>query len=323
MENLLKIGKKRIGLSTDLKRNGIIKEIKTNYVMFLMLIPSLLYFFVFHYIPMVGVLLAFTRYTYAGGFFGSQWVGFENFRFLFMSGTIWNITANTILYNVAFLSVNIFLQVSMAILISEITSKWFKKLSQSLLFLPHFVSYVLLSAFVYNLFNYEHGTLNTLFQSFGMAPINVYENTGVWKYILLFFYQWKGIGYGTVIYLATITGISKEYYESASLDGATRLQQIKHITLPMLKPTVIIIALFAVGNIMRGQFELFYQLVGDNGQLYHATDIIDTYVFRMLTKNFDVGMGAAAGLYQSFFGLIIILVVNWIVKRFDADNALF
>lgn len=323
MENLLKVDKKGTGFSASLKRHGFIKEIKTNYIMFLMLVPALLYYVLFHYTPMVGVLLAFKRYTYSAGFLGSEWVGFENFRFLFLSGTVWNITKNTILYNIAFLSVSIFSQVAIAILISEITSKWFRKISQSLLFLPYFVSYVLLAAFVYNLFGYEHGTVNTILHLFGQKPINVYENAGAWKYILLIFNEWKGIGYGTVIYLATIAGISKEYYEAAAIDSATRWQQIKTITLPMLKPTIIIITLFALGNIMRGQFQLFYQVIGNNGQLYQATDIIDTYVFRMLTKNFDVGMGAAAGLYQSFFGLVIIVAVNTIIKRVDEENALF
>ena len=301
----------------------VVKELRKNYIMFLMLLPAVAYFIVFHYLPMIGVVLAFKRFNYFDGIIRSPWVGFNNFRFLFISGTIWRITRNTILYNVAFLTVNIFLQVTMAILISEISSRMFKKVSQTVLFLPHFVSYVLVAAFVYNLFNFERGAMNTIIRSFNLEPVNFYGTPGVWKYVLMFFYQWKGIGYGTVIYLATITGISPEFYEAARIDGANKWQEITKITIPQLKSTIIIIVLFAVGNILKGQFELFYQIIGDNGPLYAATDIIDTYVFRMLTRTFDIGMGAAAGVYQSTFGLITILLVNWIVKRVNEDYALF
>jgi putative aldouronate transport system permease protein len=309
-------------LSVNVLRGGI-KEIRKNYLLFIMLIPAIVYFIIFHYLPMAGVVLAFKNYNYVGGIFGSPWVGFNNFRFLFVSGTVWKITSNTILYNIAFITVSVFLQVTIAILISEVTQKWFRKLSQTFLFLPYFVSYVLLGAFVYNLFNYEHGTFNTIMGNFGLPKIDMYSTPGAWKYILMFFYQWKSIGYGTVIYLATITGISAEYYEAARIDGSNKWQEIRHITIPLLKPTIIIIVLFAIGHIMRGQFELFYQIVGDNGQLYEATDIIDTYVFRMLTKTFDIGIGAAVGLYQSTFGLVVILLVNWIVKKTHEDYALF
>lgn len=299
------------------------KEFKKNYLLFIMLLPAVIYFIIFHYLPMTGIILAFKRYQYAKGIFGSPWVYFANFKFLFISGTIWRITVNTVLYNLAFLTVNIFLQVTMAILISELSMKWYRKLSQTFLFLPYFVSYVLLGAFVYNLFNFEFGAFNNILNWFGIPKVNMYGTPGAWKYILLVFYQWKGIGYGTVIYLATITGMSTEYYEAARIDGANKWQEITKITIPLLKPTIIIIVLFAIGNIMRGQFELFYQIVGDNGQLHPATDIIDTYVFRMLTRTFDIGMGAAVGVYQSVFGLITILTVNWLVKRSHEEYALF
>lgn len=301
----------------------VVQEVRKNYIMFLMLLPAVLYFIVFQYLPMIGVVLAFKRFNYFDGILGSPWIGLSNFRFLFVSGTIWNITKNTILYNVAFLTVNIFLQVTMAILISEVGSKLFKKVSQTVLFLPYFVSYVLVAAFVYNLFNFERGALNAIIQSLGYDPVSFYSKPGIWKYVLMFFYQWKGIGYGTVIYLATITGISPEYYEAAKIDGASKWQEITKITIPQLKSTIIIIVLFAIGNILKGQFELFYQIIGDNGPLYASTDIIDTYVFRMLTRTFDIGMGAAAGVYQSTFGLITILLVNWIVKKVNDEYALF
>lgn len=301
----------------------LVKEVRKNYVMFIMLVPAMIYFLIFHYVPMVGIILAFKKFDYIGGVFGSPWVGVENFRFLFVSGVLLKATTNTILYNLVFLSTRLVLQIIVAILLSELASKIYAKVSQSIMFLPYFVSYVLLAAFIYNIFNYETGTFNSILKGMGKEPIDMYSTPGAWKYILLVFYQWKYLGYGTVVFLATIMGISTEYYEAARIDGATKFQEIRHITLPLLKPTVVILVLFAIGNIMRGQFELFYQIIGNNGQLFEATDIIDTVVFRMLTVTFDVGMGAAAGLYQSVIGFIVIVSVNYIVKKIQEDYALF
>lgn len=191
------------------------------------------------------------------------------------------------------------------------------------MFLPYFVSYVILGVLVYNMFNYEIGFINTFLESIHAAPVDVYNSPGLWRFLIPLFYMWKWVGYGVVIYLATILGISSEYYEAAEIDGANIFHQIRYITLPLIKPTFIILVLFALGNIMKGQFELFYQLVGTNGNLYSATDIIDTYVNRSLISDFDIGIGTAAGLYQSFFGFILILVVNYLVKRNNAEYALF
>lgn len=288
-----------------------------------MLIPAVIYFLVFNYAPMFGMVLAFKRYNYTQGIIGSPWVGWDNFRFLFSSGVIWRITKNTVLYNIVFISVGLVLQVGVAILLNEVSKKWYKSFTQSMMFLPYFVSYVLLSAFIYNVFNYEYGMLNNVLQHFGFERFDVYGSTKIWKYLLVFFHEWKGLGYGVVIYLAAITGISGEFYEAARVDGATKWQQIKLITLPLLKPTIVIVTLFAVGRIMRGQFELFYQIIGNNGMLFKSTDIIDTYVFRAITLTFDPGMGIAAGLYQSATGFILIVAVNEIVKKIEPDYALF
>jgi len=305
------------------KHNGLLKEISTNKILFLMLVPAFVYFIIFKYLPMVGVILAFKKYTYAGGIFGSPWSGFDNFRFLFISGIIYRITRNTVLYNLSFLSLGIILQVFCAVILSELSSKIFKKVTQSFMFLPYFVSFVLLSAFVYNVFNYEYGTMNSIIQSMGGEPVDIYSMPWVWKYILNVFYQWKNIGYGTVIFLAAITSIISEYYEAARIDGANIFQQIRLITIPLIVPTIVIVFLFNVGKILQGQFELFYQIVGNNGQLYEATDIIDTYVFRSLTRDFDIGMGTAVGFYQSLFGLLLILTVNYVVKKVQSEYALF
>ena len=302
---------------------NILKEVRRRKLLFLMLLPAIVFFIIFCYVPMGGIMLAFKDYNYGQGIFGSPWVGWANFEYLYKSGTLWRVTRNTILYNIAFIILDLVTQVGIAILLNEIGSKICKKLSQTLMFLPYFVSAVLLGAFVYNIFNYERGTLNNILMSLGMERYDTYSNMYAWIFILLFFHIWKGLGYGVVVYMATITGISSEFYEAARVDGATRFQQIRYITLPLLKPTMIILTLFGVGKIMKGQFELFYQIIGANGTLYPVTDIIDTYVFRMTTTSFDPGLATAAGLYQSFFGFVLIVTVNYVVKKMNPDYALF
>ena len=306
-----------------IKGTGFRGEFKKNRVLFFMLLPTVIYFFIFSYLPMTGLYLAFTRFNYDGGIFRSPFIGLENFRFLVMSGDLYNITKNTILYNLAFLVVGNVLQISTAIVLSELSGKYFKKITQSIMFLPYFISFVLLGAFVYGIFNFEFGLFNTILKSFQYKPVDVYADTSAWKFILVAFNAWKGLGYGTVIYLAAIMGISDDYYEAAKIDGANIFQQIRSITLPLLKPTFIILLMFSLGYILKGQFDLFYQIVGNTGNLFQATDIIDTYVFRSLIKSFDFGMGTAAGLYQSLFGFILIMVVNTLIRKVNEDYALF
>lgn len=306
-----------------MKKRGFLYELKKNKVLFLMLLPILLFFLVNNYFPMVGIYYAFTRFDFAGGLFGSQFIGLKNFEFLFKSNVLWDITRNTVLYNLVFIFVSNIIQIVTAIMLERVTCKWFKKITQSLTFMPYFVSYVILSVLVYNLFNYEYGLVNTLLTALGLPPFDFYNTASVWPALVTIFYMWKWIGYGMVIYLATIVGISDEYYEAAELDGANVLEQIRYITLPLIKPTFIILLLFALGNIMKGQFELFYQMVGNNGNLYATTDIIDTYVYRSLMTDFDIGMGTAAGLYQSVFGFVLIVTVNFFVKRKSPEYALF
>lgn len=305
------------------KREGFLFEVRKNWVLFLMLAPTVLFFIINNYFPMVGIYYAFTRFNFGGGLFGSPFVGFDNFKFLFASDTLWNITKNTILYNLVFIVLSNAVQVVVAILLYEMAGNLFKKIAQSVMFFPYFVSYVILSVMVYNLFNYELGTVNTIIKSMGLEPVNFYNKTGLWPYLITMFYMWKWVGYGSVIYLATILGINREYYEAARIDGANIFQQIRHITLPNIKPTFIILLLYSLGSIMRGQFELFYQIIGNNGTLFATTDIIDTYVYRSLVTNFDIGMGTAAGLYQSVFGFVLVVVINWLVKRRNPEYALF
>ncbi len=298
-------------------------EIKKNKVLFLMILPIVVYFVVFHYLPMPGAYIAFVNYNISKGIFGSEFVGLRNFRFLIGNGDLWRITRNTLLYNFVFLNLGNLFQIALAVMISEISSKWYKKLSQSVILLPHFISMVIVGVFAYNMFNYDYGFANTILTSLGMERHEFYSDAGIWKYIIVFFNIWKGTGYGMIIYLSAITGINRELYESAYIDGASQWKRIRYITIPMLKPTFILLLLFGLGGILRGSFDLFYNLIGTNSVLYPQTDIIDTYVFRSLLGQFNLPLGAAVGFYQSIFGLIVVLTVNHIVKKIEPDYALF
>lgn len=302
---------------------SMFQELNRNKTLFFMIAPTLLFFIVFSYVPMVGVYYAFTRFSFDGGLFGSEFIGMKNFEFLFNSGVLWNLTKNTVLYNIAFILVSNVLQLLCAIFLSELPGKLFKKTTQSIMFLPFFVSFVLVGAFVFNLFNSDNGVVNTVLTQLGLQPYDFYVHTAPWKYIIVFFHVWKGLGYGTIIYLAAIMSISDEYHEAAKIDGANIFQRVRHIIMPMLVPTFILLILLSLGGILKGQFDLFYQIIGNNGMLYNSTDIIDTYVYRSLAVNFDIGMGTAAGLYQSFFGFILILTVNYIIRKVRSDYALF
>lgn len=288
-----------------------------------MLLPSVLYIFLFSYIPMGGIILAFKHYNYRDGIFGSPWCGFKNFEFFFKSGQAFIVTRNTILYNLAFIIVNTILQMSLAIFISEIPAKRFKKLMQSFMFLPYFISWVVVSVIVFNFLSYDYGIINSLRTSLGLEKIDFYTSPLYWIPILILVNAWKGVGYGTVIYLAAIMNIDVSLYESAEIDGANAWQKIFYITIPSLYPTMIILILLAIGNIFRGDFQMFYQLVGSNGLLFNYTDVIDTFTFRALISSNDVGMAAASGLYQSVFCFITILLANYLVRRYDEDYSLF
>ncbi len=301
----------------------VFQDFKKNKVILFMLIPAVLYYFIFMYVPMAGIIIAFKRLDYAAGIFGSDWVGFDNFKFFFMSGQAFNVTKNTFLYNLVFIVVNTSLQITVSIFLSEMRNKYIKKTTQTLMLMPYFISWVVVGAFIYNIFNYEFGALNTVFKSLGLEPVDVMGTVGAWKYILVFFNAWNGVGYGSIVYMAAITGIDKELYEASELDGANIFQQIWRITIPSIKPTIIIMILLNVGSIFRGNFSMFYQIIGNNGLLFNSTDVIDTFVFRSLMKTQEVGMASAAGLYQSVLCFAIIMITNGIIKRVDSEYALF
>ncbi len=288
-----------------------------------MALPTMVLVLVMSYLPMSGLVVAFKNYRFDLGVFGSDWCGFENFRYLFVSGTGWNITRNTMVYNLINLITSQGLAIVVAIIISELNGKVFKRVTQSVIFLPYFISWVIVGTFVFNIFNYESGVLNNVRAAFGAEPVNVYSMPGVWPWIVCAFNAWKWVGYNSIIYIAAITNIDAECYEASDIDGANIFQKIWYITLPSMKPTIITMILLQVGRILRGDFEMFYQIVGNNGQLFDKTDVIDTYVFRSLLMNSNLGMTAAATLYQSVLCFVIIMVVNQVVKKIEADYALF
>ncbi len=302
-------------------------DIRKNPMLMIMVLPSVAYFLITSYLPMVGVYFAFTSYQFTTDFFstlfGSKFVGLSNFEYLFSSGLAWRMTANTLIYNFIFIVGGTILKVAIAIMFSEIAGKFFKKYVQTITFLPHFISMVMVGTFAYNLLNYNSGVINSLLVALGFERMDFYSMPGAWYVILPMVDFWKGVGYGSIIYVSAITGISDELYEAADLDGANFMQEIVHITIPSIRPTIVILTLMSLGSIMKGNFDLFYQLVGESGQLMETTEIIDTYVWRSLRQNVQIGMGSAAGLYQSFVGMILVVLVNTIVKKIEPDYAIF
>jgi putative aldouronate transport system permease protein len=304
-------------------KKGFFKTAWKYRMLLLMMLPAILYVILFNYLPMLGIVLSFKKFNYADGIFKSPWNGLDNFKFLIASHKLWPLTRNTLLYNLVFIITGIFFQVTFAIMLSEITKKVFKKVSQTLMFLPYFVSWVVVAALVQALFSYESGAVNSVIQSFGGKKIDIYSTTGIWPFLLTGFKIWKETGYGMIVYLASITGIDTSMYEAAEIDGATTLQRIFKITLPTIKPTIIIMSLLAIGQIFRGDFGLFYQLVGNNARVLEVADILDLYTFRALMTSSDVGMSAASGFYQSVLCFITIMAANGVIKKIEPDYSLF
>ncbi len=308
------------------RKQGVWYELKRNRPLYLMALPAILLVLILTYLPMGGLLVAFKNYQYNLGIFESPWAknnGFENFRFLFLSGKGWSITRNTIFFNLFNLATSQVLSMMVAIAITEMRGRVFKRISQSVIFLPYFISWIIVGTFALNIFSVEIGTLNNFLESVGAQRVNLYNMPSAWVFIIMAFNSWKWVGYNSIIYIAAITSIDAECFEAADIDGANIWQKIRRITLPSIRPTIIIIFLLNVGRVLRGDFQMFYQLVGNNGQLFDATDVIDTYVFRAMISGGDVGMTTAATLYQSVLCFLIILLVNGVVKRIDSDYALF
>lgn len=301
-------------------------EFWKNKALYLMMAPGLIFLFMFSYLPMLGTVIAFKQINFQQGIFKSPWVGLENFKFLFSTDDWLVITRNTLCYNIAWLFIGLVLSVALAIGLSELTKKFSAKVFQSILIMPHFLSWVIVAYIVLAFLDVEHGLMNRILVTlFGKEAINWYVEAKYWPFVLTVVNLWKYMGYNSVVYLAAITGIDKGLYEAAAIDGATHWQQVRHITIPSIVPLMIIMSIMAVGKIFNADFGLFYQVPLQSGALYSATNVIDTYVFNMLqsTGTASVGMSAAAGLYQSVCAFILVIATNMIVKRIDEDSSLF
>jgi len=292
-------------------------------VLTLMCMPAIIFFFAFSYMPLPGIYVAFVKYNYRDGIFGSKFVGLQNFEFLAKSGKLFDLTRNTILYNLAFILLGNLLAVIVAILLNEMRSKWFKKISQTMMFLPYFISQVLVGVLVFNLLNYDTGFVNSVLTSLGMEKWQPYADPNCWPVLLVIVYLWQQTGYNSVVYFAAIMGIDAETIEAARVDGANAFQKIRYIILPSLKPTIVILLLFALGGIVKGNFGLFYNIVGTNSLLYGTTDIIETFVYRATMTDFNFSTASAVGLYQSVVGFVIVMTVNYIVKKIEPEYSLF
>lgn len=299
------------------------KRIKRYIPVYLMALPGLIYLFINNYMPLPGLVLAFKKFNAKKGIFGSDFVGFDNFKYLFTTKDAFVITRNTIVYNLVFIVVNTVLAVFVAILLAEMTSKM-KKVYQCLILLPYMISMVIVSYLVFGFLSSDNGFMNnTVLKFLGHEKIQWYMEKKYWPFILTFVCAWKVIGYNSIIYISTILGIDRGIYESAAIDGAGKWMQIRKITLPLLKPTVIMMTLLAVGRIFYSDFGLFYQVPQNQGALFAVTNTIDTYVYRGLLELGNMSMSSAAGLYQSIIGFILILCANLLVKKIEPDSALF
>ena len=292
-------------------------------VLIFMCLPAIVFFFAFSYMPLPGIWVAFVKYNYRNGIFGSKFVGLQNFEFLAESGKLLTLTRNTVLYNLAFILLGNILAVFVAILLNEMRSKWFKKVSQTMMFLPYFISQVLVGLLVYSLLNFDTGFINSVLTSFGMEKWQPYADPKVWPVLMVIIYLWQQTGYNSVVYFAAIMGIDAEMIEASRVDGANGFQKIRYIILPSLKPTIVILILFALGGIVKGNFGLFYNIIGSNSILYETTDIIETFVYRATMTDFNFSTASVVGLYQSIIGFAIVMIVNYIVKKIEPDYSLF
>lgn len=307
------------------KKNRLAK-IKYWMPVFIMMMPGLVYLFINNYIPMGGLISAFKQVNFADGIYGSPWADpwYKNFIYLFASKDAFQITRNTILYNFAFIIVNNCLGILIAIFISDVQGKHAKKIYQSAILFPFLMSMVIVSYIVFALLSNESGMLNkSILPMLGIEPVSWYTTPEVWPVILVLVNFWKGVGYGCLIYIASIAGIDKSIYEAAQIDGASRMQLIKNITLPSLIPSVITLVMLNVSKIFFSDFGLFYQVPQNSGAIYSTTNTIDTYVYRALLEQNNPSMSAAAGFYQSIVGFILVLGVNAVVRKFSKENALF
>ncbi|MDF2921339.1 MAG: carbohydrate transporter rane protein 1, family [Paenibacillaceae bacterium] len=299
------------------------KRFRRNLSYSLLALPMIIYVFIFNYLPMGGIVVAFKSYQYDLGILKSPWVGLDNFRFFFTSPDAWRITLNTLGYNAIFIVVGLIIPVGLALLLNEIKSKTMLKYYQTTMFFPHFLSWVVVAFMAYSFLNPLYGLLNRWLTDMGGQSVDWYVKAKPWIFILPVAHIWKTVGMSTLIYYSSLMGIDQEYYEAAALEGASKPYMAFKITLPFLYPLMTMLTILNIGHIFYADFGLFYQLTMNSPMLYSTTDVIDTYVFRALRESGNMGMAGAVDFYKSFIGLLLVLLTNYIVKRKNEDHALF
>ncbi len=305
---------------------NVLTELKKNKALFFMLLPGVIVYILFNYLPMFGLLLAFKSINYRDGIFGSPWVGLANFKFMTKSGDLLQSVINILGYNFVFLFIGTFMAIALAIALDLIGNKLAKKAYQTIMIMPHFLSWVVVAYLLFSFLSLENGIFNRyLMPLLGLEPINWYQTPNVWPVILIIAHFWKEWGFESVIYTAAISGIDVQQYEAAKIDGANLWQIITRITLPSIRQMVVIMLIMKVGGILTTDMGLFYQLPMNQPALYEKTNVISTYVYNLVTNSgsLAMGMASAASFVQSVVGFVLVLTVNWVAKKIDSSNALF
>jgi putative aldouronate transport system permease protein len=313
----------RTGRAGLKKRGGIARDIIKNPFSYILVFPAMVYTVLFGYLTLPYTAIAFQNYHFLTGLFRSPFVGLENFEFFFRSNRVWQVTFNTIYLNFLFIVTGTIVSVLLALMLNEIKRKWFLKVTQSFLLFPNFLSWIIVSYIAFAFFSSDYGWLYSIVRAAGGDPVSVYNSPAYWPPILVIIRLWKNAGINSVIYMAAITGFDEGFYEAARIDGASKFQEIRYITLPLLIPTICILTLLAVGKIFYGDFQMFYSLIKDNGLLLETTDVIDTFVFRALRQTGDPAGAMAVGVYQAFVGFVLVFGSNRIVKKFFPEGAIF
>ena len=314
----------------DLRASGRFSKAKKTLMLLTMVAPGALWLLLLRYLPMGGIILAFKNYkiypkdpTFLNNLIHSKWVGLDNFKFLFTTGDSWVMIRNTLAYNIVFIILGVIIPVAFAIMMSELSKKFVAKTYQTLMFFPYFLSWVVVSYFLNAFIDAQYGLIPMAQRAAGETAVSWYTTPGPWPYIILFANLWKNVGYSTVLYLAAITGIDQTQYEAAAIDGASKWQQILHVTLPNLRTMIAILFILNVGKIFNADFGLFWNVPMQNGALFSVTQVIDTYIYRVLMNTGNIGQSTAAGLLQNIVGFICIIGANAVVKKIDSDSTLF
>ncbi len=314
----------------DLRASGRFSKAKKTLMLLTMVAPGAIWLLLLRYLPMGGIILAFKNYkiypkdpTFLNNLIHSKWVGLDNFKFLFTTGDSWIMIRNTLAYNIVFIILGVIIPVAFAIMMSELSRKFVAKTYQTLMFFPYFLSWVVVSYFLNAFIDAQYGLIPMAQRAAGETAVSWYTTPGPWPYIIVFANLWKNVGYSTVLYLAAITGIDQTQYEAAAIDGASKWQQILHVTLPNLRTMIAILFILNVGKIFNADFGLFWNVPMQNGALFSVTQVVDTYIYRVLMNTGNIGQSTAAGLLQNIVGFICILGANAVVKKIDSDSTLF